>query len=64
MPTFRVEVKVHTADIAQHIATSERRKDAHEFIMLIDELVADYDFTKNLIKELQESLKREDETTP
>ena len=62
MPTFRADVEIHTDEIARQIATNKRLEDVHEFIMLVVEFVADYSFTKSLINELQESLKREDKT--
>jgi hypothetical protein len=61
MPAFHAEVEVHIDEIARQIVTGERREDVHKFIMEINEYVSDYDFTKNLISELQEFLDRDDE---
>jgi hypothetical protein len=50
-------------DLASDITDQNDFDEITNFIMIIDELASDYDFTENLIKRLQSALAAEDEAS-
>lgn len=61
MTSMSTSVDLELGDIAYSVATQNTQEEVMDFIMAIDVLVADYDFTVRLIEKLQDALKKEDE---
>lgn len=61
MTSMSTSVDLELGDIAYSVATQNTREEVMDFIMAVDVLVADYDFTVRLIEKLQDALKKEDE---
>lgn len=61
MTTITASFDLDLDMVAHNVATQNDHKVTANFIMLVDEYVADYEFTESLIKRLQDSLAREDE---
>lgn len=61
VPTVFIGVCVGADVVAEEIYSSLERKDLLNLILALDERVAEYDFTEELVKRLTEALAREDE---
>ncbi len=61
VPTVLIGVRVEADVLAEEIYSSLERKDLLNLILALDERVAEYDFTEELVKHLTEALAREDE---
>lgn len=56
-----ITANIDIEDLAYEISKQNGMEDIMAHIILMDALVADYDFTATLVKKLQKSLQKEDE---